>query len=122
MVKALVDTNILIDYLAGEDRAREELDRYADVAISIITWMEVMVGVSPATDVATRAFLSRFTLMDLDETIAEDAIRLRRKHRMKLPDAIVWASAHKDGRLFVTRNSKDFPVDDPGVRLPYWLG
>ena len=44
MVKALLDTNILIDFLRGLPAARDELNRYEDKAISVITWMEVMVG------------------------------------------------------------------------------
>ena len=47
MVKALLDTNILIDYLRGVGAARTELGRYQDKAISIITWMEVLVGAAP---------------------------------------------------------------------------
>ena len=41
MVKALFDTNILIDYLRGIPAAREELGRYRPKAISLVTWMEV---------------------------------------------------------------------------------
>ena len=44
MVKALFDTNILVDYLNAVPQARTELQRYTEKAISIITWMEVMVG------------------------------------------------------------------------------
>ena len=45
--KALLDTNILIDYLAGIAQARAEMERYAMPAISIITWIEVMAGATP---------------------------------------------------------------------------
>jgi hypothetical protein len=38
---------------------------------------------------------------------------------MKLPDAIIWASAQANAMLLVTRNTKDFPATDPGVRVPY---
>lgn len=44
MVKALLDTNILIDFLNGVPQARDEIARYRRTAISIITWMEVMAG------------------------------------------------------------------------------
>ena len=44
MVKALFDTNILIDFLRGVHAAREELGRYQLKAISLVTWMEVLVG------------------------------------------------------------------------------
>ena len=33
--------------------------------------------------------------------------------------AIVWASARTESALLVTRNTRDFPADEPGVRLPY---
>jgi predicted nucleic acid-binding protein len=121
MVKALFDTNILIDYLNGAAQAREEFSRYDDGAISIVTWMEVMVGASDAAAEVTRAFLERFDVIAIDSAVAEAAVRLRKAHRVKLPDAIVWASARTQGRLLVTRNTKDFPPDDPGVRVPYAL-
>jgi hypothetical protein len=40
---------------------------------------------------------------------------------MRLPDAIIWASAQKENALLVSRNTKDFPVDAPGIRIPYTL-
>ncbi|MFI4975850.1 MAG: type II toxin-antitoxin system VapC family toxin [Caulobacterales bacterium] len=119
MVKALFDTNILIDYLNGAAAARAEFARYAEPAISVISWMEVMVGADEAAAPATRRFLARFEVIGLDQGVAEAAVALRRTHRIKLPDAIVWASAATGSRLLVTRNTKDFPADDPGVRFPY---
>ena len=44
MVGALFDTNILIDHLNAVPHAREEIGRFESRAVSIITWMEVMVG------------------------------------------------------------------------------
>jgi predicted nucleic acid-binding protein len=121
MVKALFDTNILVDYLKNIDAARGELDCYEDKAISVVTWIEVMVGAPPAAEVVTREFLDRFTLVGIEPEVAEDAANLRRSQRIKLPDAIIWASARQTGRLLVTRNTKDFPAGDPGVREPYRL-
>ena len=119
MVKALFDTNILIDLLHNRAQAHAELARFDDRAISMITWMEVLVGAADGMEIGTRAFLAGFELIGLDEAIAERAVDLRRRRRMKLPDAIIWASAQTEGRLLVTRNTKDFPGDDPGVRIPY---
>ncbi len=119
MVRALFDTNILIDYLNSFPQARNELERYEAKAISIVTWMEVMVGASPSVEGATRRFLEAFAVIALDEDIAERAVTLRRTNRMKLPDAVIWASAQVNGMLLVTRNIKDFPASDPGVRAPY---
>jgi predicted nucleic acid-binding protein len=38
---------------------------------------------------------------------------------MKLPDAIIWATAQVNEMLLVTRNVKDFSESDPGIRCPY---
>jgi predicted nucleic acid-binding protein len=119
MVKALLDTNVLIDFLGGVAAARKELARYDNAAISSVSWMEVMVGAPKGAEDETRKFLSRFSLVALGQPVAERAIELRQSHRIKLPDAIIWASAQIEGRLLVTRNSKDFPISDPGVRMPY---
>jgi predicted nucleic acid-binding protein len=121
MVKALFDTNILLDLIKGIEAARIELSRYEDRAISIVTVIEVLVGTTPATEAKERALLAEFALVPLDGLVAEETAILRRLHRVKLPDAIIWASARLQGRLLVTRNTKDFPADDPGVRLPYRL-
>jgi predicted nucleic acid-binding protein len=121
VVKALFDTNILIDFLRGIPAARAELDRYDDRAISIITWMEVVIGAPHAAAAATRDYLAGFTLHDLNPHIAARTVTLRQVHRLKLSDAIVWATAQTHNRLLVTRDSKAFPPDDPGVRIPYRL-
>ncbi|KWB79833.1 type II toxin-antitoxin system VapC family toxin [Burkholderia ubonensis] len=119
MVNALFDTNILIDYLNGVEAAKTELARYPAPAISTITWMEVLVGATPADDAPIRAWLATFEVVDLDSTIADRAVAIRKARRIRLPDAIVWASAQVRGLLLVSRNSKDFPAEEPGVRVPY---
>ncbi|QDD62743.1 type II toxin-antitoxin system VapC family toxin [Herbaspirillum seropedicae] len=119
MVKALFDTNILLDYLNGIAAAKKELARYEYRAISIVTWMEVMVGASAENEEALRSWLSSFHVINLDSALAERAVRIRQQWRIRLPDAIVWASAMEHSLLLVSRNTKDFPVDEPGVRVPY---
>lgn len=121
MVKALFDTNILIDYLNGARPAKKELSRYQDKAISLITWMEVLVGATPETEGALRSFLNSFEQLPITEPVSNLAVSIRRQYKIKLPDAIVWASAQASGRILVTRNIKDFPRNEPGVRLPYQL-
>jgi predicted nucleic acid-binding protein len=119
MVKALFDTNVLIDYLNGVKGAKAELARFEDKAISVITWMEVMVGTTPATQAGTKAFLAGFAHLVIDERVAERALILRQDKHIRLEDAIVWATAQTSGRMLVTRNAKDISRDDPGVRIPY---
>ena len=121
MVSALFDTNILIDYLNGVEAARTELGRYSDKAISLITWMEVMVGATPETEEIVRGFLDGFINLPVDEQVSRAAVTLRRKHKIRLPYAIVWATAQVNKRILVTRTTKDFSHNEPGVRVPYHL-
>jgi predicted nucleic acid-binding protein len=118
-MKALFDSNILIDYLNGIAAAKKEFQLYESRAISVVTWMEVMVGDELEDDKITRGFLASFEIIAVTETVAERAVKLRREKRMKLPDAIILASAIEHGLLFVTRNTKDFDAKLPGVRVPY---
>ena len=119
MVRPLFDTNILVDYLNGIAPARDELARYGEPAISIVSWMEVLIGAAPAVEPATRRFLSRFTLVEIDRAVAERAVIVRRTNRIRLPDAIIQASAEVYSMLLVTRNTRDFDGTSPSVRVPY---
>ena len=117
----LFDTNILIDYLRGIAQARAECDRHADRAISIVTWMEVMAGSTSDNEADARTFLLNFYTLPVDAEVAERAFQLRRTNRIKLPDAIIQATAEGSGRVLITRNSRDFPPGTPGVLIPYSL-
>ncbi len=119
MVKALFDTNVLIDYLNAIPQALDELARCPEKAFSIINWTEVLVGCKPEVAIGTRAFLASFALIAVDHAIAERAVSLRQLHRIKLPDAIIWATANVQSMLLVTRNTKDFPHEMPDIRIPY---
>jgi predicted nucleic acid-binding protein len=119
MVKALFDTNILIDFLNAVPQARDELARFEDKSISIISWMEVLVGADAEVEDRTRSFLDTFNVVPLEPEVAERAVALRREQGIKLPDAVVWASADVHSMLLVTRNTKDFGKDAPGIRVPY---
>ena len=121
MVKPLLDTNILIDYLLNYDEARREIALYRSASISIVSWMGVMAGTDRRTEEGTRRFLQRFERIELDAAIAEAAVQVRRDRRLKLPDLIIWATAASRSMLLVTRNTKDFPADQPWVRVPYSL-
>jgi predicted nucleic acid-binding protein len=121
---ALFDTCILIDYLNGVDAAAETFKHYArDSAISIITWMEIMVGahrLDEAQRLATRRFLARFLKLPVSDLVAERAVIIRGERKIKLPDAIIEATAQVGNRLFLTRNTRDFK-DSPGVIFPYTI-
>ncbi len=119
-MKAVFDSDVLLDFLDGFPAAGTELMRYRERCASIISWMELMVGAKPGEDETTRrGFLNQFRILPLSNQIAEEAVVLRRKHRLKLPDAIIWATALTENCLLVTRNANDFPAKQTGIRFPY---
>jgi predicted nucleic acid-binding protein len=120
------DANIVIDALLGHRPALDELRRATAGGlrawISRIVWIELLSKGAGETLRATEAFLAGFGIDELDEEIAGRAAALRRERvRLRSPDAIILASAEVRGRILVTRNTRDFPADMPGVRVPYTL-
>lgn len=118
----LFDTNILIDALKGIPQAGTELRRPAHRWISRMTWIEVMAGADAGSAAEVEAFLDHFSVVEIDEDVGRRAAAIRSENRsMKLPDAIIWASAQAGGLILATRNTRDFPESAPGVRVPYKL-
>jgi predicted nucleic acid-binding protein len=121
-----LDANILIDALLAHQPAQTELARIAETGeglwVSRMAWIEVL---SKGDDRVVReamAFMERFELDEIDPKTALRAATLRR-HRAGLnsPDAIILASAQIHGRVLVTRNTRDFPANMPGIHIPYTL-
>ena len=119
-VDYLFDSNVLINVLNvyREDATailRSTPRRHR--AISIITWIEVLAGTIRVDQLETEAFVSDFKVIDVTAEIATRAVAIRREMRLKLPDAIIYATALTTGRTLVTFNSRDFPANTPSVHL-----
>lgn len=121
MPAPVFDTDIVIDWLKDRPQAIRELERYPQHSISRITWMEVLSGEPPETRDDVRDLLTPFELVEVDGRIAAAAADIRYRTRIKLLDATILATAQTQGALLITRNTKDFPVNMPGVRVPYTL-
>ncbi len=120
------DSAIVIDLLLGVEQARAEferaLERRSQPWISRLVWLEVMSRCTSESLRATERFLAGFGIDELDGEISDRAASLRRERPgLATPDAIMLATAQIRGRIFVTRNTKDFPANMPGIRVPYTL-
>jgi hypothetical protein len=51
--------------------------------------------------------------------LPERAVALHGNKRIKLPEAIIRATARISVRLLVIRNTRDFTADGPGMPVPY---
>ena len=111
MPDLLVDTDIFIDHLRG---AAELLPRSHRLHYSVVTRAELFAG-SSATEIVTQ-LLVPFRELAVDRTIAERAGQLRRHTGLRLPDALIAATALEHGLALVSRNTRDF-AKAPGLRL-----
>jgi predicted nucleic acid-binding protein len=115
------DTNILIDWLKDYPKATNELSRYKKHRISRIVWTELLAGVPIEERAQLQQALSSFEVVEIDARIATAAADIRYRSRMKLMDAYILATAQVNGSILITRNTKDFPAEMPGIRVPYLL-
>lgn len=110
----LADTNALIDLvLDGLPQAGATwLDTQIivhQVAISVITRIELLGKIVPTADFDfLQALVQSVEVLPLNEPVIQQTIRLRQQRRVKLPDAIIAATALAHGLTFLTRNVADF--------------
>lgn len=110
----LADSNAIIDLVLGRLPvvAATWLDTalsLGQVELSVITQIELLTKTEPVEEYTTMQLLVQsLNVLSLDEPVVRETIRLRQQHRIKLPDAIIAATALTHGLTLVTRNVADF--------------
>lgn len=110
----VIDTNILIYYLNQQlpELVKAQVDKaiLSGCTISIITRIEVLgwQGHTKQSLIAARALLSLFEEINLNQAIADCCIELRTTYKIKLPDAIIAATALVQKQTILSRNEDDF--------------
>ncbi len=123
---ALVDTSVLIDYLRGHEPAADVLVRERAVGAlhaSEITRLEVLAGMRPPEEGATRSLLSTLVWHPVDVEVAEEAGALGRRwlpshHGIDGVDLAIAATALRIGARLLTMNVRHFPMF-ADLRRPY---
>ena len=111
----LFDSNVLILYLGDAlDAATSTLLETAieskSAAISVITRAETLAWSkhTASTLALAAAFVDSFQNIQINTAIADEAARIRREQNVKLPDALIAATALTQQMTLVTANVKDF--------------
>ena len=101
----VIDTNIFI--LRFNDRLAELLPR-GEIICSIITEIELLSfsKLTSAEETLIRDTLAKLAIYGIDQDIKEEAIRLRRESGLKLPDAIIAATAIHHQAVLVTNDAE----------------
>jgi predicted nucleic acid-binding protein len=107
----LIDTNVVIDHLSNRlpPDAASEIDKLPGI-ISVITRIELL-GWYNATAMQLakiKPFIDNARIINLSEEIIQQTITLRQHYKMKLPDAVVAATAIVHNYTLLTRNTVDF--------------
>lgn len=110
----ILDTNSIIYFLQGY----KELDtifnnireRKVIPLISVITKIELLSfpDITSKEEIQIEELLNNFDIVELEEEIIEQTIRIRKKFHLKIPDAIIAASALFNNGILITRNEKEF--------------
>ncbi len=119
--KAILDSNLLI-FLSKEMIDREKLYlKYDEFCVSVITYMEVYAFEFPnknEKDSLDRTFAS-LEILEINQEIADQAIiyRKNKTKKIKLPDAIILASAKYANADLLTDDWDDFQNIDSAVNV-----
>lgn len=112
--RILLDTNCVIYYLNGvlPQSAKDALNvRLAiEANISVISKIELL-GYSPLRNASLQPvqdFVDNATVFPLDEIVVQKTIEIRRIKKIKLPDAVIAATALIYGFEIISRNLSDF--------------
>lgn len=111
VIMKLLDTNIVLYFLGGKLPKKLPKGNYC---ISIITEMELLSyrSLSASSELQIRSFLSAVLIVGLEPEIKESAIQLRRKYSLKLPDAIIAATAFILNAELLTNDKQFSKISD----------
>jgi len=107
----LIDTNAVVDYLENKlpDTASALIDALS-IQISVISRIELLAWskITKNQLEVLNGFINASQVFGLDEAVILKTIELRKNHRVKLPDAIIAATAIVNDLDLLTRNINDF--------------
>ena len=118
MRNILVDTDVLINFLRGKEKARDFLASVVSESVlyvSVMTVSELCAGALPHEAERTQALLDGLTVVDVTRDIAEKAgtyKRTTKSQRLELMDCLIAATADATRAALATGNVNHYPMPD----------
>jgi predicted nucleic acid-binding protein len=112
----LVDTDVLIDFLRGNEKAINLIDKFSSqIILSPIVVAELYAGVKGDDELSVlNNFISFFRIVPIDVEIAKAGGLYKRgfgkSHGLGLADALLAATADKENAVLLTLNIKHYPM------------
>lgn len=122
MKKVLVDTDVLIEFLRGNPKAKKYLIGLigdSDIFCSSITVAEICSGMKAGEEEPTHELLNQLEVLDVNRGVAEKAgyyKRTIRSHSIELDDCLIAATASVAGAVLATGNAKHYPMRDIEIK------
>jgi len=106
----LIDTNVVLDFMGNRfsQEVRIALASIIDdeINLSVINQIELLGFSMVEQDLVD--FVNCSNISPMDDDIVQKTIDVRRKYKIKLPDAVIAATAIFCGFTLITSNTKDF--------------
>jgi hypothetical protein len=115
----LIDSNVVIDLILNKIELNEILVHYNQISVSFITYIEVL-GYSFKNDQEkniTTQLMHHLKVIYPNEKITEWVIEYRQIKKIKIPDAIILATAQFLEIPLITSDLGDFSNIDPKVTI-----
>lgn len=115
----LLDSNIIIYLSKGLISVDELFDNTEEYSVSVITYMEVLGYEFETTKEKTfiEELLSYLNICYIDENIAKTVIQLKTQNKIKLPDAIICATAMVNDATLITNDVRLQNIANLKLRL-----
>jgi predicted nucleic acid-binding protein len=108
-LRFVLDTNAVVSLLKGNRDLATRLEAAAYVGISVVTYLEFLAfeGLTDDDRKNFKQFCSRVEIVPLvhNDVLADKALTLRTQHRLKLPDAIIGATALCRKAMIITNDA-----------------
>lgn len=120
MTNYLLDSDIVIDYLAKREKAVsiiDEIIKFYLPAASVLTEIEVKIGLKDAQMPKVNRFFNSLKIIPVDTEIAHLSIEFIRSWAKKgktlhLADSCIAATAVRNNLILITNNKKDYPMKE----------